>query len=632
MKRICKIEIENSRAYYDKLVLSLEKGENLLIYGENGSGKTSLFKAIRDIIQSFYLPVKYKVNRYKPAGSKGEILLSIGDFNSSTRQLSNIVQYGLKEGIDNTQVQNTGYLKALAQSNGFLSYRDLLKVYLYEEDNPNLFAFFVIHLLKNHVPIKQGGQKALGEEWLEINSDLLMAINRKDNRHRRGLNRLNHFELVLRSVLTDLFAEVNKYLSLYFDTFGLSVNYDLAPMTFSYGNGKKQWKIQQVLHLDIHSGNSRIIGYTEELNEARLSALAICLYLAALQANPGSDMSLMFLDDIFIGIDSANRVPILRILGNEFKNFQIMMATYDRSWYCLAQKFLMRSHPGEWKYVSLFSLPRNSSGVYFMEPVMVDGDSYFDTAKEYLHGGRRIDLPAAANYFRKALENLLSTDNLPKELFIGDDYSVIPGYKLTNHVERVANLFPRIGLDPTFINLVDTYLHPLIHPLSHHEEEAQVYRNDLLEIEVAYNELYRQVMDFGHHCRLLNGKHSKLEIRYVTADQSYWVCYEILLEDNLWLFKDASGTSHLTDCPCRAIHLEDGSNGTKRGTFTPNPTDARFQYTSLDDALHKTYDHEFNVNGHPVLAHNDYDIVSVRINRTQTDAFTNRRDQLLATM
>ena len=63
MKRINKIEIENSRAYYDRLIFSLEKGENLLLYGENGSGKTSLYKALNDFIQSFYSPVQYICNR-----------------------------------------------------------------------------------------------------------------------------------------------------------------------------------------------------------------------------------------------------------------------------------------------------------------------------------------------------------------------------------------------------------------------------------------------------------------------------------------------------------------------------------------------------------------------------------------
>ena len=80
MKRIKQIEIENSRAYYDRLTFSFENGENLLLYGENGSGKSSLFKSLSDFIHSFRSSVLYVSNRHKPAGATGEIVLSIGDF------------------------------------------------------------------------------------------------------------------------------------------------------------------------------------------------------------------------------------------------------------------------------------------------------------------------------------------------------------------------------------------------------------------------------------------------------------------------------------------------------------------------------------------------------------------------
>lgn len=90
MKRITKIEIENSRAYYDRLTFSLEKGENLLLYGENGSGKTSLYKSLNDFIQSFYSTVSFTPNRYKPLGADGEVILSIGDYNDATGEIDNI--------------------------------------------------------------------------------------------------------------------------------------------------------------------------------------------------------------------------------------------------------------------------------------------------------------------------------------------------------------------------------------------------------------------------------------------------------------------------------------------------------------------------------------------------------------
>ena len=146
MKRISNIQIENYRAYYDRLEFKLERGENLLLYGENGSGKTSLYKALDGFFQSFYSPVSYTPNRYKPAGALGEVMLSIGDYNQTTGIVENTRKLKLVDGIDNTSVVDTVDLKALALSKGFLNYRDLLRVYLFDENNHNLFGFFINHL------------------------------------------------------------------------------------------------------------------------------------------------------------------------------------------------------------------------------------------------------------------------------------------------------------------------------------------------------------------------------------------------------------------------------------------------------------------------------------------------------
>ena len=633
MKRISKIEIENSRAYFDRLTISLDKGENLLLYGENGSGKTSLFKALNDFIQSFYKPVVYTRNRYKIRGESGEIKLSIGDFDSTSRQFLNTLDYSFGEGINNTNVQNTGYLKALAQAKGFLNYRDLLKVYLYEVDNPNLFEFFVEKLLGNHVPLAQGGRVSLLEEWIKTRDDIKIVNNRNSLKHRRGKEELVVFEARLRAVLDSLFAEVNRYLNNYFPNFILDLGYDLKPMRFSYGvkQGRENWTITHDLRLVVSSGRAQIKYYNEGLNEARLSAIAICLYLAALRANSGSDLKLMFLDDIFIGIDSSNRTPILRILNREFQDFQIIMATYDRSWYCLAKKYLNNLNPGAWKCVSLYTKPKHDHGIEFIEPVFVQSDSLFDRAKQYLHGGREFDLPAAANYFRKTIEELLSEHHLPQELFFLDDFSLIPGHRLTEHVEAVSRLFSKAGIDKQYINVIDSYLSPLIHPLSHYEDDIPVYRNELLEVENAINGLIKQIEDFPHKCRLLVGQGDDLCIQYNTADGSYQSKYFVNMEDNLWLYKDSAGNPRLTDCKCRMIYMEGEENGTPLSPFAPSKN-THFKYPSLDEALKQIYDHEVNNKNHAVVASNDYDIVFICEEMKVKKCIQVRRGVLLSQM
>ena len=52
MASIKEIEIEGFKAFPNKINLTLDK--NLLIYGENGSGKSSIYYALHALLQSVY--------------------------------------------------------------------------------------------------------------------------------------------------------------------------------------------------------------------------------------------------------------------------------------------------------------------------------------------------------------------------------------------------------------------------------------------------------------------------------------------------------------------------------------------------------------------------------------------------
>ena len=81
MKKITKIQLKNYRAYYGKYAaISLVKGENVLIYGENGSGKTSLFRAINDFFNaSTSLPDdrlhSFTKNEFQSTSTEGYIVI-----------------------------------------------------------------------------------------------------------------------------------------------------------------------------------------------------------------------------------------------------------------------------------------------------------------------------------------------------------------------------------------------------------------------------------------------------------------------------------------------------------------------------------------------------------------------------
>lgn len=65
MRRITKITLDNFRAYIYPLDIKMPAGENLLVYGENGSGKSSLYKALRYFLESSVDPIKtFEINQF----------------------------------------------------------------------------------------------------------------------------------------------------------------------------------------------------------------------------------------------------------------------------------------------------------------------------------------------------------------------------------------------------------------------------------------------------------------------------------------------------------------------------------------------------------------------------------------
>ena len=50
--RLTKIEIENYRGFRGRFELDLPDGCNLIVYGENGAGKSSLFHALSDFVEN----------------------------------------------------------------------------------------------------------------------------------------------------------------------------------------------------------------------------------------------------------------------------------------------------------------------------------------------------------------------------------------------------------------------------------------------------------------------------------------------------------------------------------------------------------------------------------------------------
>lgn len=398
---------------------------------------------------------------------------------------------------------------------------------------------------------------------------------------------------------------MNNYLDIYFIDFNIELDYSLQPIYFQHTNKKMHWYTIADLRLIIKK-NGQIFsnGYRDYLNEARLSAIAVCMYLAALKVtNQNIDLKILYFDDVFIGLDSSNRIPILNILRDEFSDYQKFISTYDRHWFELAKRQFQIHKEKSWKCIEMYvGHDIGPNGNKINKPIINIGLSYVEKGTMYLHHSSNPDYPAAANYFRKAFEELI-TQKIPECEFTDGDNVQIPEYRLSKLLERCCRTFEKVNINIHYVNIIQGYLCSLLHPLSHHEITSLIYKRELMYIETAFYKLKEQLdlANLKENYRCLQGKGDKLRISYlIDSANNHFQNYYVTLKESILFSQDAKGVFKITDSNCYISYMEGNNdlgfdNGqTKYDKSIPKDT-AKFSYPSLISSVENIYDYIVNV-------------------------------------
>ncbi|MCY3724606.1 MAG: AAA family ATPase [Candidatus Poribacteria bacterium] len=383
MVKITKIEIKNFKAFYGMYQIDLHKaGKNLLIYGENGSGKTSLYKALElflDSSENDTLDFKDHQNLFN--ADNGYIKLHL-----RTNPTSNEYVYewsdDVKETVDSPII-------TASKSKGFLDYKALLHTHYlnYENDTVNVFDLLIENLLANLINDRTG--QSISEDWHNI-SEHIPLVPTHD---------IETFEAQIDTFNVELAAQLEKLqtkASEILNKFGYKVELDLDFQRVAYNQDEKTLDNQEIL-LKVEFFDTDISAHHRFLNEAKLSAIAIAIYLSSILClpEPKEGMKILALDDVLIGLDMSNRLPVLDILNDYFPDHQIFLTTYDKAWYEIAKQRTSRS--GKWKAVEFYFSQTDAYEI----PVYAEDKAYLERARGYLDVN---DYKACAIYVRTAFE------------------------------------------------------------------------------------------------------------------------------------------------------------------------------------------------------------------------------------
>lgn len=393
--RISKIEIKNFKAFQDPDIINLgEKGKNLLLYGENGSGKTSLYKALELCLESSENQSKendsisfedHKNFEAIDEGDNGYVRLR---FTSNSNLPNDTYEWSDSEvTLDNTEIQQ---VIDASKAKRFLDYKTLLHTHYlhYEKDTVDLFDLLIKTLFKNVINNVTVPVYSFADGWQDI-SEIVVSEQENEN-----LQQLETFNNGIKNRLTELKDNANEILHK-FDYKNTVDEIDFEYQEPIINDDKNRYDPPQILLKVDFCGSTRP-KHHQFLNEAKLSAIALSIFFAGFKLQPSSDLNILALDDALIGLDMSNRLPVLDILDDEpFKNYQIFLMTYDRAFYEVVKQRI--SGDKRWKEAELYYKKTNGYEI----PVYAEEKKYIDKAKEHLKVN---DFKACAIYVRTAFE------------------------------------------------------------------------------------------------------------------------------------------------------------------------------------------------------------------------------------
>lgn len=163
--RITDIHISNYKAFYGDHHIELDKdGKNLMLYGENGSGKSSVYTALLNFFLASVQKVTVDENIFVPKSKKdsASIKLTICESSDSSKKTSYELTKVNGEIIagDKIDIADANKIK------GFFDYRKLLKTHMGHDDHVNLFEILVNDILSHAV--NRFTKKEIGAEWRAI--------------------------------------------------------------------------------------------------------------------------------------------------------------------------------------------------------------------------------------------------------------------------------------------------------------------------------------------------------------------------------------------------------------------------------------------------------------------------------
>lgn len=541
MHKIKELTLQNFKFFYGNVPVKFDR-KHVLIYGENGSGKSSIHWALYTFLQSVFKKDVQEVqkyfqpitrheesikNRYASDTEDAFIEITFEDADKDIRKKK------ISNTTVNTRPQTDRFVEQITLSSDLIDYKSIFNIYNYtNKDRVKLFGYFEKNLmpfinLQN--PLAETNSKNLEVCWNYIKKGMnphpsRITGNPEYDSFQAAITQLNRdFKYYLEAIA----VKANEYLRDKFkETFEISFEYqDCSYNAFRTDVGERKVRNRRTIAPEIYltaklsdpnltDDTNKIDRVHTFLNEARLSSIALAIRMAILKDKYVKESpKILVLDDLMLSLDMGNREAVLNIVLDEYcEAYQLVILTHDRSFFQTVLSYIKADNTkklkdtGEtnsdkltnaykefWKVLEMYesSLPDGKN-----IPAIVEHQSHIQKALHYFTDKDCIDYNACGNNLRAALEEFFR-EFIPKEFLRDKEGNLIDKNSLTLNplTEKCTEYFNHVGFNTENLDKINRYRERALNQTSHYNPHSNYFKKELQETFEILNELKKYRTD-----------------------------------------------------------------------------------------------------------------------------------------
>ena len=515
--KISKVEVSNFKFFKDLFEIDIDC-KNILLYGENGAGKSSLYWSLYTHYQAYAKTreqaVKYFIHghnenlrsRYSDAGDASYIKVAFDNGNGQIRIIEDSHSHCYTDDEDSKK-----FMRHSMMASDFMNYKFLSSLFDFCNSEENeVFKYFVKEVLPfidldqplSNIEGVVVNTNNSGDWWSYIeNAHALLpknqknynSFNQKAPQYKEYIRIIDRFNDLFKDALLLIEKQANALLK---NTFKMDarIRIDYEGVKFNERVGKKARDLRLhspkvYLRAFMDAPNvvdSSIIRHPKSFfNEAKITCMALAIRLAVLERRPSLSQaaSTLFIDDLLISLDMGLRRQVIKMILDYSNRYQLFIFTHDRAFFHMIwSEIEARKQLNEWKKYELYAQARSG----YPTPYLVESKSHLQEAKLLYEA---CNIPACANALRRACEQQMKR-LLPHNMLykISQEDTGVVLHELNGLIQNYKAFIGKFQF-PDVAPSLHNSRRLILNPFSHDDINTPFYRNELEELMIELEKL-----------------------------------------------------------------------------------------------------------------------------------------------